>query len=174
MTRLVPAILVCTLWLSGTAYAQSFEPPSIPGFSGIPGIGVPQIDPPSLDFDTGPSNDGDGDGDSIPDFTEIGEAVDAARPKVREIVVVGSKVKEAVRSGLQQGRLILDSDVGAIGEAVRSGLQQGRLILDSDVGAIGEAVRSGLQQGRVILDSDPSSIGGDPKEDIEKTFTTGP
>ncbi len=43
----------------------------------------------------------------------ISAAIEAARPKVKEIVVVGSKVKEEVESRLQQGRLILDSDLEA-------------------------------------------------------------
>lgn len=235
MTRFLPVIFLSTLLLAGAAFAQSFEPPSIPDFSDFPGVGIPQIDPPSLEISVGPSdvdlaNLGEAIGEAIdgawegqpaggpgdafnPDFfnpdifdeTDPGvallellglleeavrkgmtktdlieglvtEPIEATRPKVKEIVVVGSKVEEAVRRGLQQGRLILDSDAGAIEEALRRGLQQGRLILDSDVGAIEEALRRGLQQGRLILDSDSNEtsnlpnppLRGETAEDVGK------
>ncbi len=71
MNRLIPTFILGSMLLGGTALAQSFEPPSIPGLSGFPDVEVPQIDPPSLQFDTGPSDtNDDGDGDTISDLAE--------------------------------------------------------------------------------------------------------
>ncbi len=183
MTKAFPVVVLSTLLLGGAAFAQSFEPPSVPDFSDFPGVGIPQIDPPSLEISVGPSDV------DLADLGEaIGEAIDGAwegqpaggpgeafNPDLFDpdffnldlfeepapgaaVLDLLDAVEEAVRRGLQQGRLILDSDAGAIEEALRRGLQQGRLILDSDAGAIEEALRRGLQQGRVILDSDAGAI----------------
>ena len=46
MRRLLAIIVVGSLFLGGAEFAQSFEPPSIPRFSGTPGLDVPT----GLDF----------------------------------------------------------------------------------------------------------------------------
>lgn len=139
MKRLIPTVVLGSMLLGGTALAQSFEPPSIPGFSGVPDVGVPQIDPPSLQFDTGPvdTND-DGDGDTISDLAEaIITVFDSAwegQP--------GEGPGEAFNPDLFNPGFFAETDpgiallelLGAIVEEVRKGLQQGRVLLDSDFG----------------------------------------
>lgn len=63
MKPALPVVVLCTVFLGGAAFAQSFEPPSIPE--------IPQIDPPSLEISVGPSDD---------DIQDLQDAVeDAAR-----------------------------------------------------------------------------------------------
>ena len=57
MNRLSPIFAIGLLFLGGTAFAQSFEPPSNPDLSGILDHAFSQIDPPSLQIDVGPSDD---------------------------------------------------------------------------------------------------------------------
>ena len=139
MLRLLAIFVLSPLLLGGAALAQSFDAPSIPGFSGIPGIDVPQIDPPSLDLSTGPSDDGIASGISEalvttaaglaealnPDFLNPlfanpdlfnpdlfnPDAFDETDPGVALLELLAA-VEEAARRGLQQGRLLLDSDFG--------------------------------------------------------------
>ncbi len=169
MTKALPVIVLSTLLFGGAAFAQSFEPPSIPELSDFPGVGIPQIDPPSLEISVGPSD---------VDLADLGEAIGEAIDGAWEGQPAGGP-GEAFNPDLFEepapGAAVLDL-LDAVEEALRRGLQQGRLILDSDAGAIEEALRRGLQQGRLILDSDSNEtsdlpnppLRGEPTEGVEK------
>ncbi len=116
MWRQLAIFVLSPLLFGGAALAQSFDSPSIPGFSGIPGSDAPQFDPPSLDFDTGTSAAGAWEGQPAegiaealnPDFLNP-LFLDESDPGTALLEFLAA-VEEAVRRGLQQGRLLLDSD----------------------------------------------------------------
>ncbi len=182
MKRLFPIIALSPLFFGGAALAQSFEAPSIPGFSGMPGFEVPQIDPPSLDISTGPSDAGDSDGDTISDLAEVQEAIDTVSNNAWEgqpaggsastnpdflnpdILNAVAEAQEAIASGISEA---LVTTAAGIVESLNP-LFLNPLFLNPDIfnetdpgvallellAAVKEVVRSRLQQGRVILDSD--------------------
>ena len=112
MIRLIPTFVAASMLLGGAAVAQSFDPPSLPDLSGIPGGGIPQIDPPSLQIDVGPALNPDLFNPAFfnPDLfnPDIFGETDPGVALLELLAVI----EEAVRSGLQQGRVLLDSDFG--------------------------------------------------------------
>lgn len=163
MNRLSPIFAIGLLFLGGTAFAQSFEPPSNPDLSGILDHAFSQIDPPSLQIDVGPSDDdiaeaqeaitnvisealvATGGGVSV-DHTEDGLVIEIELPTVGihptpEKIRIGP-IKTNLNPDLFNPDIFGDTDPGValteilavIEEAVEAGLQQGRVLLDSDFG----------------------------------------